>query len=85
VNDYATWQTLYQARLFKATANRKLYRWESLHAAIAQLDYLIDALVAKINTNMLETDRAEFRKIHVAALAEKVASIPYYLVLLYSR
>jgi hypothetical protein len=83
VNDYAKWKTLFQARLFKATANRKLYRWQNLHVAIAQLDELIADLVTKINTNMLEMDRAEFRKIYVAALAEKAASIPYYLVLLY--
>ena len=38
---YDELKALFQARLFRATANRKLYRWQELHAAIMELDDLI--------------------------------------------
>lgn len=74
----------FQARLFKAMANRKLYRWENLHLAVAGMDGLVDELDKTfIDPALSPQDRLEFQKIEATVRAERANTIGYYLILLY--
>ena len=76
-------KTRFQAKLFKAVAHRKLYRWKELHAALRELAALEQEVNEELDNLSSDQDRTEFEKIHLAVLTEKATSIGYYLVLLY--
>jgi hypothetical protein len=72
-----------QAQLFKATALRKLFRWQDSHRALSTLQALegkVDALLAL--PDLGELDRKDLSKIRLGALIEKSYILGQYLNLL---
>jgi hypothetical protein len=82
----AAQKTFFQAQLFQANAYRKLYNWNDLVRAVAELDDVAEKLVALQTTPLPDTsplDQLEFSKIGATALAEKASALAYGLILLY--
>jgi len=72
-----------QAQLFKATALRKLFRWQDSHRALSTLQALegkVDGLLAL--PDLGELDRKDLSKIRLGALIEKSYILGQYLNLL---
>jgi hypothetical protein len=83
-------KAFFSAKLFQATAQRKLYRVKDNHLALAEIDDIIAKIaplhaapvVGAPETPEQKTDRLDFLKIHISVLAEKAYVLGLYLVLL---
>jgi hypothetical protein len=67
-----------QARLFSATARRKIYRWAENHVALRALQKLDDDVRKAIASTQEQT--TDYKRIRLAVLAEKANILSHYLV-----
>jgi hypothetical protein len=83
-------KALLSAMLFRATAERKLYRVENNHLALAEIEDVL-AVIGRLHRPLpppqreddkQKADRQDFFKIHISVLAEKAYVLGAYLVLL---
>jgi hypothetical protein len=81
--DFISKKTLFQARLFKAIAYRKLYQPEHLHQSIRELDELKTDIGAVLKGKIEAKDKFDFDKILATVLAEKATGLGYYQILLF--
>jgi hypothetical protein len=83
-------KAFFSAKLFLATAHRKLYRVKDNHLALAEIEDIIAKIkplhaapgVDSSETAEQKTDWLDFLKIHISVLAEKAYVLGAYLVLL---
>ena len=80
-------KAFFSAKLFWATAQRKLYRVRNNHLALAELESIIPqvtplhAALPPNATDEQKADRLDFQKIHISVLAEEAYVLGAYLIL----